>query len=92
MATEVDAKLKLYREIQTGTISITLLESSLIDFIFIDIQKLFTQKQQALSQFNENTLVKGVTALTSIIFIIYNDCILIFILGIRFIRRGCSNL
>ncbi len=47
--------------------------SSLIDFIFIDIQKLFTQKQQALSQFNENTLVKGVTALISIIFIIYTD-------------------
>jgi hypothetical protein len=66
--------------------------SSLIDFILIDIQKLFTQKQQALSQFNENTLVKGVTALISIIFIINNDCILIFILGIRFIRRRCSNL
>ena len=29
----------------------------------IDIQKLFVQKQNALSQFNENTLVKGVSDL-----------------------------
>lgn len=28
-----------------------------------DIQGLFLQKQQALSQFNENTLVKGVSVL-----------------------------
>ena len=27
---------------------------------YLDIQKLFTQKQQLLSQFNENTMVKGV--------------------------------
>lgn len=29
--------------------------------VLVDISKLFSNKQQALSQFNENTLVKGVS-------------------------------
>ncbi len=71
--TAVDEKLKKYRTIQEGTnmrrVLVVLFahhdsicHSPLQSFFVIDIQKLFVQKQNALSQFNENTLVRGVSA------------------------------
>lgn len=65
---EVEEKLKIYRAIQTGThnqnewIIVSYL-SVLQSFDFSDIQTIYGRKQQTLSQFNENTLVKGVRLL-----------------------------
>lgn len=70
MTTVVDEKLKTYRALQEGAIlwryfSRFLYESPItischVLLFSVDIQKLFVAKQNALSQFNENTLVKGV--------------------------------
>lgn len=48
----------------------------------VDMQSLISQKSQAVSQLNENILVKGV----SIVITIYILIILIIIIGIRFIE------
>lgn len=42
--------------------------------LYADIQKLFVQKQNALSQFNENTLVKGVSLF------LFLFCLVVFVL------------
>jgi len=59
----VDEKLKNYSAIQAGlnmAFSLSNFYSYSQNDNLPDIQKLFVQKQQILSQFNENTLVKGV--------------------------------
>ncbi len=60
MTTLIDEKLKVYGALQTGQ-----LQNNIILFTYRyickEIQKLFVSKQQVLSQFNENTLVKGVS-------------------------------
>ncbi len=60
--TAVDEKLKIYSGIQAGIVHIEFFWGYAHFYCFehTDIQSLFVQKQQALSQFNENTLVKGV--------------------------------
>ena len=65
---EVEEKLKVYRAIQTGAHNqneriLVSSSSALQSFDFSDIQTIYGRKQQTLSQFNENTLVKGVRLL-----------------------------
>ena len=58
MAEVVDQKLKAYRQMQAG--SKIKFCPALYQYLSSDIQQLYLRKQQILSQFNENTLVKGV--------------------------------
>ncbi len=63
MTTLIDEKLKVYGALQTGQLQSNIIKEffSHTIYVSIEIQKLFVSKQQVLSQFNENTLVKGVS-------------------------------
>ena len=63
MAEVVDQKLKAYRQMQAG--SKIKFCPALYQYLSSDIQQLYLRKQQILSQFNENTLVKGVRGWTT---------------------------
>lgn len=64
LTTNVDEKLKVYQALQGGTyflLSSVPCRIIILLYQLSDIQNLFVSKQNSLSQFNENTLVKGVS-------------------------------
>ncbi len=78
VTTVVDDKVKSFQTIQEGEsvvdenvvwlLAVAFLQmivlTSFSAYDHLDIKKLYTQKQDLLSQFNENTLVKGVSAVS----------------------------
>jgi hypothetical protein len=67
MTTVIDEKLKAYGALQQGmALRFYRHYALLLMTVFClatDTQNLFSTKQQVLSQFNENTLVKGVCSI-----------------------------